>query len=289
MTTSGNTVGTREKRHTIIIREAGLFCLKQAHACAFGIFLLTIILVTKSFYPFESIHRCDFLFFAAVAFQLLMLVLRMESLKEAGVILLFHVLAMGMEIFKTSEAIHSWHYPEVFRIGVFHVPLFVGFMYSAVASYLSRMWRLFDFQFSGYPRPGPVLLLVSLIYINFFTHHFILDIRWFLLVGSLYLFGKSRLYFTVDKTQRAIPLMVVWAGVATCIWVAENIATYSGIWLYPFQEEGWRWVPVAKLMAWFLLMMFSFVLVSVVRGTGAVDAEAEERRPLKTLPGTLSE
>src|SRR3712207_6887532 len=49
-----------------------------------------------------------------------------------------------MEVHKT--AIGSWAYPEasLFRIG--GVPLFTGFMYAAVGSYLARVWRLFDFR-----------------------------------------------------------------------------------------------------------------------------------------------
>lgn len=48
------------------------------------------------------------------------------------VIALFHLVAMGMEIFKTHPSIGSWQYPEEFRIGIMNVPLFAGFMYSAV-------------------------------------------------------------------------------------------------------------------------------------------------------------
>ena len=49
-----------------------------------------------------------------------------------------------MEMFKTG--VGSWIYPEpsFFRIG--GVPLFSGFMYAAVGSYIARAWRLFDFQ-----------------------------------------------------------------------------------------------------------------------------------------------
>jgi uncharacterized membrane protein YoaT (DUF817 family) len=52
--------------------------------------------------------------------------------------------------------------------------------------------------------------------------------------------------------------------VALFIWMAENIATWSGAWLYPSQVDGWDMVPLEKLVAWFLLMIISVVLVAWV-------------------------
>ena len=83
-----------------------------------------------------------------------------------------------MELFKTSDAIGSWQYPEEYLFGIGNVPLFTGFMYSAVGSYIARVWRLFDFQYTHYPARWQTVVLVSLIYLNFFTHHFIWDLRW---------------------------------------------------------------------------------------------------------------
>jgi uncharacterized membrane protein YoaT (DUF817 family) len=48
------------------------------------------------------------------------------------------------------------------------------------------------------------------------------------------------------------------------IWFAENIATYTNIWIYPNQAREWDMVPLAKLSSWYLLMLLSFVLVSFV-------------------------
>jgi uncharacterized membrane protein YoaT (DUF817 family) len=31
------------------------------------------------------------------------------------------------------------------------VPLFTGFMYAAIGSYIARCWRLFDFRFTRHP------------------------------------------------------------------------------------------------------------------------------------------
>ena len=146
------------------IEELWLFGLKQAHACKFGGFLLAIMLATRFWYPFESLHRYDFIFLSAILFQVGLLLFRLESPREAFVIIVFHIVATIMELFKTSDAIASWTYPEEYFFGIGNVPLFTGFMYSAVGSYIARIWRIFDFEFSDYPSRTITVLLVSGIY-----------------------------------------------------------------------------------------------------------------------------
>ncbi|MBU4038894.1 MAG: DUF817 domain-containing protein, partial [Alphaproteobacteria bacterium] len=65
--------------------------------------------------------------------------------------------------------------------------------------------------------------------------------------------------------RRAMPFLLGFFLVAVFIWLAENIATYANAWIYPSQSEGWRPVSIDKLGSWFLLMMISVVLVSLVR------------------------
>lgn len=248
------------------LKEFWLFGIKEAYACVFGAFLLLAILVTKYYYPFEDyIYRNDFLFLLAISFQVGLLVFKFETLREALVIIIFHIVATGMEVFKTSDAIGAWVYPGEFVLGIGNVPLFAGFMYSAVGSYIARVWRIFDFKFSYYPPVFWTWLLVILIYANFFTHHYIIDIRWALVALTIILFYKSNVYFKMDKTHRFMPLLIGWILVALFIWIAENIATFAGVWIYPSQSDTWRMVPISKLVSWFLLMILSFVLVALVQ------------------------
>jgi uncharacterized membrane protein YoaT (DUF817 family) len=246
------------------IHEFWLFGLKQAWACMFGGFLLLIMLVTRFWYPLESLHRYDFIFLSAIAFQIMLLVLRLETLREAWVIIIFHVVATIMELFKTSDAIASWQYPEPWLFGIGNVPLFTGFMYSAVGSYLARVWRIFDFGFTHYPDPRLTWLLCIGIYLNFFSHHFIMDVRWILLAATAWMFRGTFIYFTVIRTRRSMPLLLGWFLVALFIWFAENIATWANIWIYPNQAGNWQMVPLTKLTSWYLLMLLSFVLITVI-------------------------
>lgn len=178
--------------------------------------------------------------------------------------MVFHLVATVMELFKTADAIGSWVYPEDYWFGIGNVPLFTGFMYSAVGSYIARVWRIFDFRYSHYPKRGYTVLLVVAIYLNFFSHHFIWDFRWLLLAITALLFWRTRIYFKVLQQHRWMPLMFGWLLVALFIWFAENIATFMGIWHYPNQLDGWQIVSLSKLTSWYLLMLLSFVLVSLI-------------------------
>ncbi len=249
----------------VVVTEIWHFGLKQAYACMFGGFLLSIMIITNFWYPIESLHRYDFIFIAAIAFQIMLLVTKLETPHEAVVIIVFHAVATAMEVFKTSDGINAWSYPEEFVFGIGNVPLFAGFMYSAVGSYIARIWRIFSFEYSHYPGKKLTLILVSLIYANFFTHHFIWDFRWALIGFTIYLFYRTHIYFQIIRAHRHMPILVGWFFVALFIWIAENIATYTNIWIYPNQTSEWSMVPIAKLSSWYLLMLLSFVLVSLVK------------------------
>lgn len=246
------------------VKEFWRFGIKQAYACIFGGFLLGLMIITKYWYPIEVLHRYDFLFLAAIAFQAFLLIGKFETWREAKVIIIFHLVATGMELFKTSDAIGSWHYPEAYTFGINNVPLFTGFMYSAVGSYIARVWRLFDFRYTHYPKTAYTVILVAFIYLNFFTHHYIIDIRWVLFAVTLWLFWRTQVYFKIINTHRRMPLLIGWLLVALFIWFAENIGTYTGTWIYPNQSAEWELVPIAKLSSWYLLMLLSFVLVSLL-------------------------
>jgi uncharacterized membrane protein YoaT (DUF817 family) len=240
-----------------------LFGLKQAWACLFGGLMLALIVGTFFFWPRAApLARYDFLVLAAVAIQVALLSLKLERREEAVVILVFHVVGTVMEVFKTAHG--SWIYPEPSSLRIGGVPLFSGFMYACIGSYIARIWRLMDFRFVGYPPIWTTWVLAILAYLNFFTHHFGPDIRLGLFVASVVLFGRTWVVFTPDRTPRRMPLLLGFVLVALFIWLAENLGTLAGAWAYPSQRDGWRMVSVGKLGAWYLLMLLSYVLVTAV-------------------------
>ncbi|MEE1878405.1 DUF817 domain-containing protein [Erythrobacteraceae bacterium 1XM1-14] len=241
-----------------------LFGFKQAWACLFGALLLALLLGTHLLYPDDAVlHRYDFLTLSALAIQAGMLAFRLETWEEAKLILVFHVVGTVMELFKTAAG--SWTYPEASVLHVGAVPLFSGFMYASVGSYIARVWRIFDFRFSHYPPRWTTWLLAAAIYVNFFAHHWTVDIRLALFALTALLFWHTRIHFRNFRLHRWMPLLLGFGLVALFIWLAENIATFANAWNYPGQEDGWEPVSIAKLGSWYLLMLISFVLVELVQ------------------------
>lgn len=257
---------TRLKAHRFggLAFEFLMFGVKQGWACLFGGVYLGLLMLTHFVWsPALPFYRYDLLFVLGLAIQALMLLWRLESLEEAKVIFLFHVVGTVMEVFKTH--IGSWIYPEPSLLHLGKVPLFAGFMYSAVGSYIARIWRIFDIKVEHYPPLWTTWALCALSYLNFFSHHFVMDIRWGLFALSAVLFGRTLFWFKPDKVHRPMPILLGFFLVALFIWIGENIGTYTKTWLYPKQMEHWTLVSFEKVGSWFLLMMISVVLVSLVR------------------------
>jgi len=247
------------------IQEFLWFGFKQAWACIFGALLLAGLIGTSIWYPEGGLHRYDFLFLYAVAIQGALLLLKLETLRECGVVILFHVLATIMELFKTSESIGSWSYPGDAVIQIGNVPLFAGFMYSAVGSYMARIWRIFQFRFEHFPALWIAATLALLSYVNFFTHHYFVDIRWWLIVGVVVAYVRTRVCFTPMNHQRSMSLLLGFLLVSFFLWIAENLGTVTKTWIYPDQVTAWKLVGFGKFTAWFLLMQLSFVLIYGLR------------------------
>lgn len=257
------------ERLTLALIEFLVFGIKQAWACLFGGLLLLGMIVTRYAYPDDApVARYDFLVLYALAIQATFLLTRLERPSEAVVILIFHLVGTAMEVFKTEAG--SWLYPEDNLLRIGGVPLFSGFMYAAVGSYFARAARVFEFRWQAYPRIALTLALAFGIYVNFFSHHITVDVRYLLFALTGLIFWRTRVHYRVWRWQHQMPLLVGFFLVSVFIWIAENIATFTAIWLYPGQEDGWHMVSVQKLGSWYLLMIISWVLVTLVQRPKAV-------------------
>ena len=244
--------------HTFVV-----FGAKQAWVCLFGGLMLALLLATHRWYPARAfLPRYDALTIAAITIQILFIRLRLEEWDEVAVILLFHLAGTGMELFKTT--VGSWSYPEFSYLHVAGVPLFSGFMYASVGSYIARATRAFDLRFTGHPPLGATLVLSVAIYVNFFLHHYWFDLRYILMAAVVLAFWKCTVYFRIDVRYHRMPFLISLALIAGFIWLAENIGTYSHAWVYPAQAQRWEMVSTSKLGSWFLLTVMSYVLVTLV-------------------------
>ena len=237
------------------------FGIKEARACLFaGLFFLAVFGVPRS--GVLGIPRYDVLLVVALAIQAAMLWGGLETWDELKAITLFHVIGFGLEVFKTSDAIQSWSYPDFAYTKVFGVPLFSGFMYAAVGSYIIQAWRLLDMRIRHHPPYWMAALVALAIYANFFTHHFIADLRWYLAALALGLYARTTVVFRPLDRDRRMPLLVGFLLTGFFIWLAENISTFFGIWQYPEQLGAWTAVHVGKWSSWSLLVVMTFTIVA---------------------------
>lgn len=237
------------------------FVVKLALASLFPVAIFASLALTRELsFPVLGIHRYDLLLLIFLGIQALLWVLKVESAAELKTITWFHLLGLALELFKVQAG--SWSYPEPAWTKLYGVPLYSGFMYASVASFLIAIWHRLRIRLEGWPPGSLVALLGIAIYLNFFTHHFVTDLRWFLILGVLFLFLRTRLVVVNTDKARHVPLVASFLGLGFFIWVAENIATYFGAWAYPDQLEGWRMVHLAKINSWFLLGIISFMLVA---------------------------
>ena len=256
--------------------ETVMFFAKQAWAALFGLLFLAALIISKAVWQ-ESwvISRFDGLFVFAIVTQAFMLWSRLESWEEARVIVIFHLTGTIMEFFKVDQG--SWTYPEEAVIMIAGVPLFSGFMYASVGSYVARATRIFDMKFAPYPDLRVTFLFGALCYINFFTHQMIItipytgigpidvpDIRVPLFIASVMIFGRTRVWFFAGRRAHWMPMPLAALMCGLVLWVAEFIGTtVTATWLYAGQNR-WETVSFAKMGSWYLLLYVAFVTVTLV-------------------------
>jgi uncharacterized membrane protein YoaT (DUF817 family) len=250
--------------HKLCLRLVEL-SFKAISSALFGILLLMAFVLTAPMGSdsYWGLYRYDYLLLYALGIQAVLLYFKLETWSEAKVIAVFHLMAVVMELFLTHPAIASWQYPQPAHFKLYTVPLFAGFMYSAVGSFLVRSLKLFEVKFVNLPAYGLMLSLALLSYVNFMSSKMPLipDIRLLLFAISALLFWRSQVHFSLAGGQYRLAMLPVLFLLAFVIWLAENISTFYKIWLYPSQLEAWHMVSWAKLGSWYLLILLSLVLV----------------------------
>lgn len=249
-------------RISSFVRSLVLFAWLQALSCIFPVIIFGTLALTKLIH-LPGLPRYDLILLICLLAQAGMVIFRLETLDELKVICLFHIIGLGLELFKVHMG--SWSYPEAGWIKIFGVPLYSGFMYASVASYICQAWRRLDLQIKEWPRAVFTVAISTAIYLNFFTHHFIGDYRWLLTGILVVLFFRTWVHFRLGNKTFRIPLTLSFFLIGFFIWVAENISTFLGAWSYPDQERAWRLVHLGKISSWFLLVVISIIIVAQLK------------------------
>jgi uncharacterized membrane protein YoaT (DUF817 family) len=240
------------------------FGIKEARACLFaGVFFFAIFTVPRG--GILHIPRYDVLLLIALVIQIWMVVTKLESVDELKAVCFFHLIGFALEVFKTSSSIHSWAYPDFAYSKLFGVPLFSGFMYAAIGSYIIQAWRLLALRVRHHPPYRMAAAVSVIIYVNFFTHHYIGDYRWYIAASIVGLYSRSTVIFRPYDRDRRMPLLVSFALIGFFIWLFENISTFFGIWRYPSQLGAWSIVSIGIWSSWCLVVIMTFTIVAYLK------------------------
>jgi uncharacterized membrane protein YoaT (DUF817 family) len=238
------------------------FTYLQALSCLFPVIIFGALALSK-WVDIPFIPRYDFILLICVLAQIGLLVSRLETFDEFKVICLFHVIGLALELYKVHMG--SWAYPEDAYSKIMGVPLYSGFMYASVASYICQSWRRMKLQMFNWPKPIYAISISVLIYLNFFTHHFLYDARWLLTVGLLVIFFRTFVTYQIFEQRYKMSLTVSFFLIGFFIWIAENITTFLGAWQYPNQAQVWSLVHIGKISSWFLLVVISIIIVAQLK------------------------
>lgn len=244
------------------IRELVAFAYKNAISCVFPVFIFAMLAVSRAFET-SILPRYDFLLIACVFAQFVLFISGIESKREVAVIFIFHGLGVLLELHKVN--VGSWSYPEEAYTKIAGVPLYSGFMYSSVASYICRAWENFDLKITNWPHSVLAIAVGGIIYLNFFTNAFMMDVRWYIIPVLFVVFWKTSVMFNTNGRIRRMPMLLSFVLIGFFIWLAENIATFLGAWKYAYQHESWQLVDTGKLTSWSLLVIVSVIIVAQLK------------------------
>ncbi len=235
-------------------KECCLLLFKLVRSCFLAGVFFTLLLVTPKS-GLLGLPRYDFWLLIMLLVHIWCIKHRFVSANEQTAIIIFYLLGLLLEMFKTSAYIQSWFYQDRAYTMILGVPLVSGVMYACVGSFITEAWRFLKIHLHKAPPLWLFNTLSVLLYINFFTKHYIGDQRVYLSLIALLVFFRTQVFFTPYDRQRKIPFLLVVMLLGLILWGAENICTYFGVWHYSHQLEQWQLISLNKWYAWSLLII----------------------------------
>ncbi|WP_245576201.1 DUF817 family protein [Deinococcus murrayi] len=267
------------------LRLLAHFTAVQALCCTFALSVVGLLALSRAL-PLEDwgLARYDFLLLGCLLVQGALVWTRFETPREALALLLFHALGFGLEAHRV--ALGAWAYPEEAVGKVLGVPLYAGFMYASVGSYVAQAWQRCELRLSGEPPLTWQVGLVGATYAHFLLSAG-LEVRLGLTAALLLAHRRTRVGFTVGGERLAMSLPLSLTLIAAFVYLAENVATGLGAWVYPHQAGGWRPVHPSKWLAWALMLTPAVLIVARMRA-GEGRAAKAGRYPIPHPPARRS-
>lgn len=238
------------------------FARTEAISSVFALSVFAWLALSKLIH-IPGLPRYDLILVLCVLVQIALVKNRWETVDELKVICCFHVLGLGLELYKVHHG--AWSYTEQAYLKFGGVPLYSGFMYASVGSYIAQAWRRFSLRLIRPPKLVLAATIAAGIYVNFFTELVLPDFRWVLAVLVLLVYWRTKVSFKVYDRRFRMPLSLAFLLIGLFIWIAENICTRLGAWRYPYQHDGWTLVHGSKIGSWCLLVILSVVLVAALK------------------------
>lgn len=263
------------------LRELLAFGFKEALSCLFPVFIFLMLGLTK-FVMVPFVPRYDLLLITCLLMQWWMYRRGLETKRDLMTICVFHLLGIAMEIFKVHHG--SWEYPEFAYSKVGGVPLYSGFMYGSVASYICQAWRRFNLKLEHWPSLSVSVAFAVVIYGNFYANRYVSDIRFIIIPLLILAFVLTSVHFETNGVVRRMPVILSFVLISLFLWFAENVGTSLGAWRYPYQEGAWTMVRPHIITSWFLLCIVSVIIVVLLEQleTGKYRFSREECRMFPT-------
>jgi uncharacterized membrane protein YoaT (DUF817 family) len=250
-----------ETRFISFLKQFLLFGYLQAISCIFPVLIFISLALSSALHV--GIPRYDLLLIVCIIAQVIMYKTGLETRDEVYVITLFHLLGLIMELHKVNRG--SWSYPDEAYTKIMGVPLYAGFMYASVGSYICQAWRNLKLDTVHWPKDIFAVGIGAAIYLNFFTNAFIIDLRLYITLVLVVIFWKTKFSFKLHQKTYYISALLSFLIIGFFIWLAENIATFFGAWKYAYQHRGWQMVTWHKITSWSLLVIVSIIIVGQLK------------------------
>ena len=238
--------------------EFWYFGIKEARACLFaGLFFAAVFIVPRG--GVLGVPRYDVLLLLALGIQAWMLYAKLETWDEFKAIMLFHLMGFALEgvqgVGERNRGATRFAYSKVME-----VPLFAGFMYAAVGSYIIQVWRALDLRVVHHPPYWMTGIVAVALYVNFSP------IATSATIAGPSAPSRSGLYARcwVEFARSTAPADAADRRPDSgrlFIWLAENAGTFFGLWKYPNQLGAWTTVHVGKWSSWTALTLLTFAIV----------------------------
>ena len=208
--------------------------------------------------------RYDFLLLWCLGLQAWTIRSGRERGREIVIVAAFHLLGLGLEAYKVRHG--SWSYPEPALTKVLAVPLYSGFMYASVASYMLQAKRVMRLELAGMPSRWVLVVGLVAVYANFLMARLFGDVRWWIVLLLVAALWRARAVFDYGAGRVRMPVILALALIGGFVFLAENLCTALGAWVYPHQASGWRPVKAGKIVSWILMSTVAFLAITLMGG-----------------------